>query len=161
MYQGFEEPRVEINFPGSDIPKWFKIPVSGSVVKIPQGSFNEKCLGLAFCVIVEVEDNRDQSDVCYFSYELQVMCAGEKTKSLRGEILLFPKFIKSDHVLLRYNYDIQKTLIEEDIEFDCDKEAIISFSPTSGGSCFSRKNRIKNIKKCGFVYCPLKTLRKV
>ncbi|XP_044475280.1 disease resistance protein RPV1-like [Mangifera indica] len=139
---------VEICYPGSDIPEWFNIQSSGSDIKLPQGSFNEKVLGLAFCFIVEVEDNSDQCN--FFGVGSLLRRTGPYSDRHGGgeETYLLTKCVKSDHVLVIYDRIIWEIFHTEDFNFACDKEASFFFYPLYGSGS-TKKNWIKNIKKCG------------
>ncbi|XP_044475737.1 disease resistance protein RPV1-like [Mangifera indica] len=139
---------VEICYPGSDIPEWFNIQSSGSVIKLPQGSFNEKVLGLAFCFIVEVEDNCDECNFFGVSSSLRQTGPYSDGGGSGEQTYLLTKCVKSDHVLVIYDRIIWEIFHREDFKFACDKEAIFSFYPSSSFR-FTEKNWIKNIKKCG------------
>ncbi|XP_044475733.1 disease resistance protein Roq1-like [Mangifera indica] len=139
---------VEICYPGSDIPEWFNIQSSGSVIKLPQGSFNEKVLDLAFCFIVEVEDNSDQCNFFGVSSSLRQTGPYSDGGGSGEQTYLLTKCVKSDHVLVIYDRIIWEIFHREDFKFACDKEAIFSFYPSSSFR-FTEKNWIKNIKKCG------------
>ncbi|XP_044475752.1 disease resistance protein RPV1-like [Mangifera indica] len=124
--KGAGKPQGVMCFPGSDIPEWFNIQSSGSSIKLPQGLFNKKFLGLVFCVIVEVEDNYNLDNFLNVVYELQVKGVDVYITCDKKLLSLGPMYIKSDHVLLGYNCN---SLDNELFELSCDKEAIISFNP--------------------------------
>ncbi|XP_044475748.1 disease resistance protein RPV1-like [Mangifera indica] len=148
--KGAGKPQGVMCFPGSDIPEWFNIQSSGSSIKLPQGLFNKKFLGLVFCVIVEVEDNYNLDNFLNVVYELQVKGVDVYITCDKKLLSLGPMYIKSDHVLLGYNCN---SLDNELFELPCDKEAIISFNPKNNLEKFGvgdiMESRVKNIKKCG------------
>ncbi|XP_044475437.1 disease resistance-like protein DSC1 [Mangifera indica] len=146
-YKVTPQREVEICYPGSDIPEWFNIQSSGSVIKLPQGSFNEKVLGLAFCFIVEVEDNCDECN--FFGVGSTLRLSRPDVDRMSSEqTYLLTKCIKSDHVLVIYDHIIWEIFGTEDFKFACDTEAVISFHPLDSLE-FTETNWIKNIKKCG------------
>ncbi|XP_044475438.1 disease resistance-like protein DSC1 [Mangifera indica] len=138
---------VQICYPGSDIPKWFNIQSSGSVIKLPQGSFNEKVLGLAFCFIVEVEDNCDECNFFGVGSTMR-LSHPDVDRMFSEQTYLLTKCIRSDHVLVIYDHIIWDIFGTKDFKFACDTEAVISFRPLDGLE-FTETNWIKNIKKCG------------
>ncbi|XP_044511589.1 disease resistance protein RPV1-like [Mangifera indica] len=89
------KPQGVMCFPGSEIPEWFNIQSSGSVIELPQGSFNhKKFLGFVFCVIVK---GQGSSNFLNVEYEFLVKCLNEYMTFDKKLLSVGPTYIKSDH----------------------------------------------------------------
>ncbi|KAJ4723826.1 Disease resistance protein (TIR-NBS-LRR class) family [Melia azedarach] len=101
-------PTGSIYYPGNEIPECFKFRSMGSsiMLELPQGGFNNKCLGFAFCAVVAFEEDHDYSGEGFdFWCEMKFKTKDDQRHVRFREhpfLLESIGFVHSDHVLVGY-----------------------------------------------------------
>ncbi|XP_048320048.1 disease resistance-like protein DSC1 isoform X2 [Ziziphus jujuba] len=143
---------AELCYPGDQIPKWFKNQNSGTSLKIKLPPFlnNDNFLGLAFCVVLEVNKEIPCAGVSInFKLNFKTIdddCPGEFHSSMS---VTANKFL--DHVLIMYD---SKWSLPLSLQLNsCSSEASLhvwhSFFDYSVKENFNLGSEYCEIKKCG------------
>ncbi|KAK0597095.1 hypothetical protein LWI29_021793 [Acer saccharum] len=119
---------ISICYPENDIPEWFSFQSTGSFldVKLPQHCFNYNFICLALSVVVTISDPDHQCDHQEDYYHKHSKVRYEHiVKSKDGDQYLnkikhlfdLPNCIKSDHVIIEFDYCFYRELCDDKFSF--------------------------------------------